>query len=182
MLSRHGWSARCCVPHRRYQFALNISVGLGLGGNESQFDAFPRSAASPTTARSKTASSACPTSPASASRRKPALYRVMRRLAEGAPLSARSGDGQFAKIKIFASAREVCGSGFRNRNYAADGCGRTIKGWHASARCLCGACRSPICLSTATNQTKSRQSCTEENYRSRLRDTIGSRRVTNART
>jgi len=35
MLSVHGWSARRCVPHGGHQFALNIAVGLGLGGNES---------------------------------------------------------------------------------------------------------------------------------------------------
>jgi L-alanine-DL-glutamate epimerase-like enolase superfamily enzyme len=35
MLEAHGWSARRCVPHGGHQFALNIAVGLGLGGNES---------------------------------------------------------------------------------------------------------------------------------------------------
>jgi L-alanine-DL-glutamate epimerase-like enolase superfamily enzyme len=35
MLSAHGWSRRRCVPHGGHQFALNIAVGLGLGGNES---------------------------------------------------------------------------------------------------------------------------------------------------
>ncbi|HLL29197.1 MAG TPA: enolase C-terminal domain-like protein [Xanthobacteraceae bacterium] len=35
MLSAHGWSPRRCVPHGGHQFALNIAVGLGLGGNES---------------------------------------------------------------------------------------------------------------------------------------------------
>jgi L-alanine-DL-glutamate epimerase-like enolase superfamily enzyme len=35
MLAQHGWSARRCVPHGGHQFALNIAVGLGLGGNES---------------------------------------------------------------------------------------------------------------------------------------------------
>jgi D(-)-tartrate dehydratase len=35
MLRMHGWSARRCVPHGGHQFALNIAVGLGLGGNES---------------------------------------------------------------------------------------------------------------------------------------------------
>jgi L-alanine-DL-glutamate epimerase-like enolase superfamily enzyme len=40
MLSRHGWSARRCVPHGGHQFALNIAVGLGLGGNESYPDVF----------------------------------------------------------------------------------------------------------------------------------------------
>jgi L-alanine-DL-glutamate epimerase-like enolase superfamily enzyme len=35
MLQLHGWSRRRCVPHGGHQFALNIAVGLGLGGNES---------------------------------------------------------------------------------------------------------------------------------------------------
>lgn len=35
MLRQHGWSPRRCVPHGGHQFALNIAVGLGLGGNES---------------------------------------------------------------------------------------------------------------------------------------------------
>lgn len=35
VLRAHGWSPRRCVPHGGHQFALNIAVGLGLGGNES---------------------------------------------------------------------------------------------------------------------------------------------------
>ncbi|MGB7258911.1 MAG: mandelate racemase/muconate lactonizing enzyme family protein [Pseudolabrys sp.] len=35
MLEANGWSRRRCVPHGGHQFALNIAVGLGLGGNES---------------------------------------------------------------------------------------------------------------------------------------------------
>jgi L-alanine-DL-glutamate epimerase-like enolase superfamily enzyme len=35
MLRMNGWSSRRCVPHGGHQFALNIAVGLGLGGNES---------------------------------------------------------------------------------------------------------------------------------------------------
>jgi L-alanine-DL-glutamate epimerase-like enolase superfamily enzyme len=35
MLEGHGWSRTRCVPHGGHQFALNIAVGLGLGGNES---------------------------------------------------------------------------------------------------------------------------------------------------
>ena len=40
MLRAHGWSLRRCVPHGGHQFALNIAVGLGLGGNESYPDVF----------------------------------------------------------------------------------------------------------------------------------------------
>ncbi len=40
MLEDHGWSRRRCVPHGGHQFALNIAVGLGLGGNESYPEVF----------------------------------------------------------------------------------------------------------------------------------------------
>ncbi|GJD63178.1 mandelate racemase/muconate lactonizing enzyme family protein [Methylobacterium frigidaeris] len=40
VLRSHGWSPRRCVPHGGHQFALNIAVGLGLGGNESYPDVF----------------------------------------------------------------------------------------------------------------------------------------------
>jgi L-alanine-DL-glutamate epimerase-like enolase superfamily enzyme len=40
MLRANGWSPRRCVPHGGHQFALNIAVGLGLGGNESYPDVF----------------------------------------------------------------------------------------------------------------------------------------------
>jgi L-alanine-DL-glutamate epimerase-like enolase superfamily enzyme len=40
MLGEHGWSPRRCVPHGGHQFALNIAVGLGLGGNESYPEVF----------------------------------------------------------------------------------------------------------------------------------------------
>jgi L-alanine-DL-glutamate epimerase-like enolase superfamily enzyme len=40
MLKANGWSRRRCVPHGGHQFALNIAVGLGLGGNESYPDVF----------------------------------------------------------------------------------------------------------------------------------------------
>ena len=40
MLEEHGWSPRRCVPHGGHQFALNIAVGLGLGGNESYPEVF----------------------------------------------------------------------------------------------------------------------------------------------
>ena len=39
-LVAHGWSPRRCVPHGGHQFALNIAVGLGLGGNESYPEVF----------------------------------------------------------------------------------------------------------------------------------------------
>ncbi len=35
MLEFHGWQRRSLVPHGGHQFALDIALGLGLGGNES---------------------------------------------------------------------------------------------------------------------------------------------------
>ena len=35
MLTENGWSLKRCVPHGGHQFALHMSAGLGLGGNES---------------------------------------------------------------------------------------------------------------------------------------------------
>ena len=35
MIEAQGWSRRRLVPHGGHQFALNIAIGLGLGGNES---------------------------------------------------------------------------------------------------------------------------------------------------
>jgi L-alanine-DL-glutamate epimerase-like enolase superfamily enzyme len=35
MLEAHGWQRRSLIPHGGHQFALDIAIGLGLGGNES---------------------------------------------------------------------------------------------------------------------------------------------------
>jgi L-alanine-DL-glutamate epimerase-like enolase superfamily enzyme len=35
MLKEYGWSPARCIPHGGHQMSLNISAGLGLGGNES---------------------------------------------------------------------------------------------------------------------------------------------------
>ena len=51
MVAAHGWSRRRCVPHGGHQFALNIAVGLGLGGNEWYRRCSRRSAGLPTIAR-----------------------------------------------------------------------------------------------------------------------------------
>ena len=40
MLRSNGFSRRDCVPHGGHQFGLNLSAGLGLGGNESYPDVF----------------------------------------------------------------------------------------------------------------------------------------------
>ncbi len=72
MLARHGWSARRCVPHGGHQFALNIAVGLGPRRQRK----LPRRLRPVRRLRRrlpgrKLRSSASPTSPASASKRKP---------------------------------------------------------------------------------------------------------------
>ena len=40
VLKTHGWSPSRCIPHGGHQMSLNISAGLGLGGNESYPDLF----------------------------------------------------------------------------------------------------------------------------------------------
>ena len=40
VLKTAGWSRRRCIPHGCHQMSLNISAGLGLGGNESYPDLF----------------------------------------------------------------------------------------------------------------------------------------------
>ena len=40
VLKTAGWSRRRCIPHGGHQMSLNISAGLGLGGNESYPDLF----------------------------------------------------------------------------------------------------------------------------------------------
>ena len=35
MIEAQGWSRRRLIPHGGHQFALDIAMGLGLGGNES---------------------------------------------------------------------------------------------------------------------------------------------------
>jgi L-alanine-DL-glutamate epimerase-like enolase superfamily enzyme len=40
VLKTAGWSPRRCIPHGGHQMSLNISAGLGLGGNESYPDLF----------------------------------------------------------------------------------------------------------------------------------------------
>jgi L-alanine-DL-glutamate epimerase-like enolase superfamily enzyme len=85
MLSAHGWSRRRCVPHGGHQFALNIAVGLGLGGNESYpqvFAPFGGFADDITVSDSRIA---MPDSPGIGFEAKNALYAVMKPLAEMRP-------------------------------------------------------------------------------------------------
>ena len=82
MLKEHGWSPRRCIPHGGHQLSLNIAAGLGLGGNESYPDVFqPFGGFADKTPVEGQLRDACPTCRGSASKRRRALYRVMKSLA-----------------------------------------------------------------------------------------------------
>jgi L-alanine-DL-glutamate epimerase-like enolase superfamily enzyme len=83
MLARHGWSGRRCVPHGGHQFALNIAVGLGLGGNESYPDVFAPFGGFADDCPVEGGLVRLPDLPGIGFEAKSALYRVMRPLAEG---------------------------------------------------------------------------------------------------
>jgi len=82
MLQRHGWSPRRCVPHGGHQFALNIAVGLGLGGNESYPDVFAPFGGFADDCPVENSLVRLPDIPGIGFEAKSALYRVMRPLAE----------------------------------------------------------------------------------------------------
>jgi L-alanine-DL-glutamate epimerase-like enolase superfamily enzyme len=75
MLRENGWSASRCIPHGGHQMSLNIAAGLGLGGNESYPDLFQPFGGFPTACAWRTATSPCPSCPASASRASPTSTR-----------------------------------------------------------------------------------------------------------
>jgi L-alanine-DL-glutamate epimerase-like enolase superfamily enzyme len=81
MLRAHGWSARRCVPHGGHQFALNIAVGLGLGGNESYPDVFAPFGGFADRVPVQDSRVAMPEVPGIGFEAKQALYEVMRPLA-----------------------------------------------------------------------------------------------------
>lgn len=81
MLARHGWSWRRCVPHGGHQFALNIAVGLGLGGNESYPDVFAPFGGFADDCPVENSLVHLPDIPGVGFEAKAALYRVMRPLA-----------------------------------------------------------------------------------------------------
>ncbi len=83
MLARHGWSSRRCVPHGGHQFALNIAVGLGLGGNESYPDVFAPFGGFADDCPVENSLVRLPDIPGVGFEAKASLYRVMRPLAEG---------------------------------------------------------------------------------------------------
>jgi L-alanine-DL-glutamate epimerase-like enolase superfamily enzyme len=83
MLIAHGWSPRRCVPHGGHQFALNIAVGLGLGGNESYPDVFAPFGGFADHVPVRDSRVAKPDIPGIGFEAKSALYAVMRPVAEG---------------------------------------------------------------------------------------------------
>jgi D(-)-tartrate dehydratase len=86
MLRRHGWSPRRCVPHGGHQFALNIAVGLGLGGNESYPEVFAPFGGFADNSPVKDSRVRLPDVPGIGFEVKNALYAVLKPLAEqGAP-------------------------------------------------------------------------------------------------
>jgi D(-)-tartrate dehydratase len=80
MMRAHGWSPRRCVPHGGHQFALNIAVGLGLGGNESYPDVFAPFGGFADEVPVVDSRVAMPTVPGIGFEAKNALYEVMRPL------------------------------------------------------------------------------------------------------
>ena len=83
MLAQHGWSARRCVPHGGYQFALNIAVGLGLGGNESYPQVFQPFGGFADDCPVEQGSVRLPDIPGVGFEAKSNLYAVMKPLADG---------------------------------------------------------------------------------------------------
>ncbi|MGE7415516.1 mandelate racemase/muconate lactonizing enzyme family protein [Methylobacterium tarhaniae] len=82
-LRAHGWSPRRCVPHGGHQFALNIAVGLGLGGNESYPDVFAPFGGFADSVPVEDSRVAMPDVPGIGFEAKRALYAVMRPLERG---------------------------------------------------------------------------------------------------
>ena len=82
MLKAHGWSPRRCVPHGGHQFALNIAVGLELGGNESYPEVFAPFGGFADDFPVVDGRVAMPDAPGIGFEAKRALYAVMRPLAE----------------------------------------------------------------------------------------------------
>ncbi|MGX7708567.1 mandelate racemase/muconate lactonizing enzyme family protein [Methylobacterium sp. Gmos1] len=80
VLQAHGWSPRRCVPHGGHQFALNIAVGLGLGGNESYPDVFAPFGGFADSVPVEDSRVAMPDVPGIGFEAKNALYAVMRPL------------------------------------------------------------------------------------------------------
>jgi L-alanine-DL-glutamate epimerase-like enolase superfamily enzyme len=85
MLKANGWSPRRCVPHGGHQFALNIAVGLGLGGNESYPDVFAPFGGFADATPVEDSRIAMPDAPGIGFEAKNALWAVMKPMLEAAP-------------------------------------------------------------------------------------------------
>jgi len=85
MLEANGWSRRRCVPHGGHQFALNIAVGLGLGGNESYPRVFAPFGGFADNCAVKDSRVPMPDIPGIGFEAKNELYAVMKPLMEQAP-------------------------------------------------------------------------------------------------
>ncbi|MBI1779561.1 MAG: mandelate racemase/muconate lactonizing enzyme family protein [Proteobacteria bacterium] len=83
VLEANGWSPRRCVPHGGHQFALNIAVGLGLGGNESYPDVFAPFGGFADGYAVEDSRVRLPDAPGVGFELKADLWAVMRKLAEG---------------------------------------------------------------------------------------------------
>ncbi len=85
MMKQHGWSPRRCVPHGGHHFALNIAVGLGLGGNESYPQVFAPFGGFADNVPVEDSRVKMPTIPGIGFEAKNALYAVMKPLEEAGP-------------------------------------------------------------------------------------------------
>jgi L-alanine-DL-glutamate epimerase-like enolase superfamily enzyme len=85
MLAAHGWSRRRCVPHGGHQFALNIAVGLGLGGNESYPQVFAPFGGYADSCKVVDSRVTMPDIPGIGFEAKNALYAVMKPMIEARP-------------------------------------------------------------------------------------------------
>ena len=71
VLHRAGWSPSRCVPHGGHQMSLNIAAASASAATRATRTCSSLMAAFPTRSASKTVTSSCPTSPASASKANP---------------------------------------------------------------------------------------------------------------
>ncbi|HKS86369.1 MAG TPA: mandelate racemase/muconate lactonizing enzyme family protein [Pseudolabrys sp.] len=85
MLRMNGWSSRRCVPHGGHQFALNIAVGLQLGGNESYPHVFAPFGGFADDCAVRDSRVALPDIPGIGFEAKAALYAVMKPMIESVP-------------------------------------------------------------------------------------------------
>lgn len=85
MLRMNGWSPRRCVPHGGHQFALNIAVGLQLGGNESYPHVFAPFGGFADDCAVRDSRVALPNIPGIGFEAKAALYAVMKPMIESVP-------------------------------------------------------------------------------------------------